>query len=60
MHNKKNQNNMCDVTRDHQNPSLLQTATFPQNHSSPGAWSTMYFVHGGKIFTKRHSEALPA
>ena len=34
MRNKKNQNNMCDVTRDLQTSSLLKTATFSQNTPS--------------------------
>jgi len=37
----KNQNNMCDVTRDLQTLPLLQTATFSQTPPYPGAWSTL-------------------
>jgi len=31
----KNQNNMCDVTRDLQTPPLLQTEIFSQTPPSP-------------------------
>jgi len=32
---------MCDVTHDLQTPPLLQTETFSQTPSFPGAWSTL-------------------
>jgi len=37
----KNQNNICDVTRDLQTSPLLQTGTFSHTPPSPGAWSTL-------------------
>jgi len=40
----KNQNNMCEVTRDLQTPPLLQTATFYQTPPSPGAWSRLLYA----------------